>query len=470
VVLPIDQSTEGVTAVASFGGRVFYAGAGSALNSGDQRSPQLTGFIWFSQVIDAIEKLNKCYQDADPTSEHISDLIDTDGGFIIIKDSGVIHKLIVIRAGLLVFANNGVWFIRGGEAGFSPLANTAEKISDIGSIGASSVVPVENTVFYWSIGGIYALGNDADSGLLSAQSVSQDKIQTLYNDITEAAKAHAVGTFDSADRKIRWQYNNDPAFSGTSGRLKNNKELILDIALGAFYPSNLQVLANDSPFISNYLLLPEFTNADEVFDVVVGSDDVVVGVDDVILTTTVEQPASTRVKYFATQEVAGGNIKYTFSFYRDGDFEDWATPNGGTGIDAPAFILTGDEIAQDVMRGKAATYIVSHFERTEDGFELDGSGNIQLANQSSALLQGRWEWTNSVSAGRWTNQFQAYRLRRHFTPVDVNDPFDYGFEVVSTKSKLRGQGKAIRLRWDTEAGKDFRLLGWGITLTGKTKV
>jgi hypothetical protein len=34
--------------------------------------------------------------------------------------------------------------------------------------------------------------------------------------------------------------------------------------------------------------------------------------------------------------------------------------------------------------------------------------------------------------------------------------------VVHTKLKLRGKGKTVRFRFDSEAGKDFVLLGYGL--------
>jgi hypothetical protein len=122
-------------------------------------------------------------------------------------------------------------------------------------------------------------------------------------------------------------------------------------------------------------------------------------------------------------------------------------------------MITGYVSGGDYQRYKQVPYITFHLNRTEDGFELDGE-DIVPSNQSSCLVQAQWEWANSVNSGRWGRQFQAYRYKRHYIPVDVNDPYDYGFTTIVTKNKIRGKGKVLSLRIETEAGKDCQLLGW----------
>jgi len=469
MALPIDRSTEGITTVASFAGRVFYSGAGTKVESGDQRSPQYAGFVFFSQVVDSIEKLNKCYQEAAPTSEHVSELIDTDGGVLILKNAGVIFNMVEFRDGLLIFAEGGVWLISGGTGGFTPLAPPLERLTNVSVVGPRAIVNAENAVFFWSDSGIHAIGISPDTGRLGVTNITENTIQTLFSKISTPAKRVAKGAFDGAARQVRWQFNSLSTFDGAGSVLQNDKELVLDLTLSAFYVSDLKPIATDSPFIGEYIELKAPPLLDIVENVTINGVVVTINAIPVTITEKITQPIPSSIKYFAGQKVTGGNFKYTFSFYRDTDFLDWDT-SSSTGVDAPAFLETGHEIAEDVMRAKAVTYLVSHFERTEDGFELDANGDIILSNPSSALLQGRWEWADSAGSGRWTPQFEAYRLNRHFTPSSVNDPFDFGFEVVTTKNKLPGEGIAVRLRWDTSPGKDCRILGWGLALTGGTQV
>jgi hypothetical protein len=84
----------------------------------------------------------------------------------------------------------------------------------------------------------------------------------------------------------------------------------------------------------------------------------------------------------------------------------------------------------------------------------------------SCLVTARWEWSDDVKSGRFSEQQQAYKRQRVYIPEDAADPFDDGFPVVMTKLKLRGKGKALQLKFESESGKDFVLYGWAIPFTG----
>jgi hypothetical protein len=79
------------------------------------------------------------------------------------------------------------------------------------------------------------------------------------------------------------------------------------------------------------------------------------------------------------------------------------------------------------------------------------------------------EWTNSANSGKWGNQFQAYKLLRNYIPSGVSDSFDYGESVIVTRNKLRGSGKCLSLKLESEDGKDMRILGWGVGVTADGK-
>ncbi len=120
------------------------------------------------------------------------------------------------------------------------------------------------------------------------------------------------------------------------------------------------------------------------------------------------------------------------------------------------------------MRNKQIPYIFFYFNRTEDGFTDIGS-SLAIDNPSSCLVQAQWNWADSVNSGKWGNQFQAYRLLRNYIPSGSGDPFDYGDSVIVTKNKLRGSGKTISLKIQSEAGKDMQILGWGVSAVATSK-
>ena len=467
--LPQDQSTKGPTAIASYAGRLFYAGMGSDLFKGDERSPQFNSYILFSQAILSADNITNCFQEADPTSEHISDIIDTDGGTLAIPEIGKVLKLLAVGDSLLIIADNGIWQIKGSDVAFSATAFNVIKIGDISSINADTIVQVESVVLLWAKSGIYLIAPDQVSGNLVPQNISESRIQSFINNISEVAKSKARGTFDSAARQVRWIYNDTAEYDGITSAYQYNRELVFDTVLQAFYPGTVGKLSGDSPFISGYLPVPNLVKTATIFNIVAGVDSVVVSADTIIISKDIVGRKDRALKYLTTQEVSAGNLKYTFSLFKDNTFVDWISLDT-IGIDAPAFLITGYELLQDSQRNKQITYMTAHFIRTEDGFSVDANNELILDNQSSCLLQAQWEWADSSASGRFGSQFEIYRLKRLFLPKDINDTFDYGFKTVVTKNKLRGKGRAISLKFDTSPKKDLRMLGWGLDISGNIAV
>jgi len=454
-----DQETGSFTTVASYAGRVFYSGVSSYINSPDERSPNYSNYIFFSQVVTAPDKIGKCYQEADPTSPNISDIIDTDGGTIQIPEATRIYRLIATQTSLLVFAENGIWEVFGDTNGFIATSYQLSKITSTGFSAPKSVVEAIGTIFAWTKAGIYVVAQDPASGRYKAENISLTTIQTMYNAIGEVAKNNAKGFYDEKENKIRWLYNNTSAYSGTSYVNKYNRELVLDLTLQAFYP---QTIATGVPYVADYIALPNYTTASAEEDVYSGND---------VVTTNTAVPVVVdnnvivgRITPFSFLTIVG--TSFTFSQYNDESFYDWKSYDG-VGVNFSSYLLTGHEVFGDVMRTKQVPYIWFYFTKTEDGFELDGGSNLQLSHPSSCRVRAQWNWTDSVASGQWGNSFQAYRLKRNYIPSGIFDTFDYGYEVIVTKNKLRGSGRSLTLLVESEAGKDMRLLGWSVIVSAE---
>jgi len=123
----------------------------------------------------------------------------------------------------------------------------------------------------------------------------------------------------------------------------------------------------------------------------------------------------------------------------------------------------------DPIRLKHITHLTTFFNRTEDGYELDDDGNIQFTNPSGCNVQTRWEWTDG-DIGRWSAEQEAYKLHQTYLPEDETDDFDYGFEVVKSKLRMRGKGHAFSFRFSSVSGKDFQLIGMAVNVRAGTKV
>jgi hypothetical protein len=456
VDLPEDKTNGGASVVAEFAGRVFYAGFTNDVTNGDSQSPQLASYIFYSQIVTNKFHVNLCYQEGDPTDIEAPDLLETDGGFIKLAGATNIQALIDVGDGLMAVAENGVWFVRGSDTGtFSATNQSVIKISEHGTTAPSSVVLVDGTIAYWSDDAIYHITKD-NSGSWVVQDLSQN-IKTLYQEIDSVEKVYCQGAFDSYDKKVRWLYNCRTESTNPP------QELIFDLQLGAFYPATIgQLGSGNDPLPLGPVNVPPFNSGEVSQEVLVGVDMVLSDTEDVVVTNQLPSSGFRETEYLTL--LADNSI--TFSAYNNGTFKDWVSEDS-VGVDAPAYLLTGYIGNGDLHRHKQIPYIFFHLLRTETGFIDDGDDLIPQ-NESSCLVQSQWDWTDSPAYGKWGRQFQAYRYRRHYTPEDVNDEYDYGTKTIVTKNKLRGRGRVVSLLISSEPEKDLNLLGWsmGIGMNG----
>ena len=462
--LPLDKENGAFSTVASYAGRIFYSGVNSNITSADSRSPNYSGYVFFTTVVTADDKLGVCYQEADPTDANINDLVTTDGGTIQIPEATQIVKIVSSQASLLVFADNGVWEVYGDTGGFIATSFQTSKVSTNGVKNAKSIVNVNGNFVYWSKAGIYLLTPDAASGRFTAKSISLTTIQSLFLDIPTVGKNYCKGFYDEKENRVRWLYNDTDNYTTSNYINKYNKELVLDLTLEAFYLNEFASLASNSPYIADYIEIPGYSVSATDSNVLKGTDEVIITAGDkVIITQDVVASRSTQFSFLTMR-----GTSFTVSKFINKSFTEWELAGSGTGVSYSSYLVTGYELFGDIMRNKQIPYVFFYFNRTEDGFTDDGT-MLQIDNPSSCLVQAQWNWANSANSGKWGNQFQAYRLLRNYIPSGPADTFDYGDAVIVTKNKLRGSGKTISLKIQSEVGKDMQILGWGVTATATSK-
>jgi hypothetical protein len=206
--------------------------------------------------------------------------------------------------------------------------------------------------------------------------------------------------------------------------------------------------------------VPPFNSGTTVDDVVVNAVQVQASAVDVQVTSSIRTASLREIKYLTVTGIDSSNQpQYTFSDFNNQNFLDWNTFDS-VGQDAYAFMLTGHTTGGDSSRKKYYPTVYFHFKRTEDGFEVVDDETVPT-KQSSCKVQAQWDWANSAQSGKFGREFQAYRYKRHFIPEEITDPYDYGFETIVTRNRLRGNGRALSLLIKSEPGKDLRLLGWG---------
>jgi hypothetical protein len=457
VSLPQDKTNGGAKSIAEFAGRVFYAGFSSENIGGDSQSPNLASYVFFSQLVKDRSQITRCFQEGDPTGAEEPDLLDTDGGFVRLAGAYNIQSMVDVGSALMVFAENGVWAISGSDNGtFTANNQTTGKVSEHGTLAPQSVVLVDGTVMYWSDDAIYHVARD-QFGTWGAKELSVN-IRDLYQNIDSSDKAVAQGIFDSYSKKVRWMY------STRTQSTDSPRELVFDLILAAFYPATIGQIGSTGPKPIAPIQVSPFNLVTQDLEVAVLEDsDVLSDTEDVVVATEVTSSGFLETAYITLiNQGAPSLTQMTFSTYRNTSFLDWFSVDG-TGVDSPAFLLTGYIGNGDFHRQKQVPYIYFHLLRTETGF-VDSGDDLTPLNESSCLVQSQWDWSNSESYGKWGRQFQAYRYRRHYTPEDVSDTYDYGTKTIVTKNKLRGRGRVVSLLISTEPGKDLKLLGWSMNI------
>lgn len=454
---PSDYTSGSATCVVTYSGRVFYSGFNGEVVDGDARSPNLSSYVLFSQLVNNVQDIGKCYQEGDPTSDESPELVDTDGGFIKLSDAYGISSMVNIGKGLLVLAANGVWYITGGnDYGFTATSYLVNKITEHGCVAPRSVVLIDGTVMYWSDDGIYHVKPN-QYGDLEATNISAQNIQTLYGDIDSDLKLKVSGVYDSYEKKVRWLYDNEVFQARTV------KELILDVTLGAFYKFEVARCTSvyRRPLIP--FEVPPYSLSTVQDNVFYLSDQVTNGSDNVYIDSQTRISGLREVMYLVIMNNdSSGNIQYSFGSYSDTDFVDWGQT--ATPVDAEAYLYTGYMSGGEFMLNKQVPYIMFYFERTETGFDTEGS-DLVARNASSCKVRSLWEWSDNINSGRWGQEFQAYRYNRHYIPETSGSSYDYGQSVIATKNKLRGKGRVLSLYIKTEPGKDCRLLGWSMMVS-----
>jgi len=436
VSLPTDSTPNGATVVADFAGRVFYAGFSGEVVGGDARSPGLNSYIFFSQLVKGKRDFFKCYQEGSPASRENFDLVDTDGGFIRISGMNKVIGMMDLGSSLMVIADNGVWQITGGsDYGFSPINLKVSRLSPFGAVSSQSIVEANGVGMYWGNDGIYAISKN-QFGDYVVSSLTEETIQTLYDNIPPISRVRSAGAYNGYTKKIHWIYKIAPLFTQDSFTY----ELIFDTVLKAFSLHRIYQNTADMP-VSQVL---------EVFSPIPP-----------IITSTEDNILQEPIYLFLLGSRVTNVASFGFSYYHAEDFVDWSI--SGFGRDAYAYLVAGAIAGGDSSTRKFLPYVTTHMERTEVGVDPI---TLEPLKQSGCLMRVRWGWADTILSGKWTRLQQIYRYRLPQFVTGPSDLYDNGFTLITSKSKVRGTGNAFSMEFQSEAEKDCVLIGWNIFAQG----
>lgn len=415
-----------VTDVAFMSGKYFYL-------SGDT--------VLFSQTVTEDNKgFDKCYMDADPTSEDAVEPLSTDGGYVKFQTMGDGLALKTFNRGVLIFGRDVVWGLISPESGrFTATEYDTVEISRAGIIGPQSVVSVADSVYYWSPLGIFRIGVNQQTGsTMVAENITQMTIQSFYNNIPTASKEACRSAFDYANNRIYWFYPLDPTKPAVLDGV-----LLFDLNYSAFYVFKLSeggAVTAVFETINNYEISPTaYVKAGGV--TVTAGDQYVIA----------KEQVNTYNRFVAIQHcIINEDNEISFGDFNSREFIDW-DKNGydsymvSRPITHEGLSRYGREVGS-TADNKQVPILQTLFKRTEEGC-------LNLPKEyiapSGAMIRMRWGWSLNEHSNRWDMVQNAYRPQKDF----MND------EYVESRIHIRGRGKAYQIEIRNDGNKDLRLAG-----------
>lgn len=376
-------------------GRVFYGAQGR---------------VYFSQVIvDNFESLGRCYQRNDPISSEISDLLDTDGGEILIQDAGTIIAMEPYKTGILVFCDNGIWYISGStDIGFTATSYIVNKVSPFVLYAPRTVIAARDAVLFGGKEACYAITSQA-AGQVDVSPITEGTIDSTWK---EFINVETCATYDELRKQVHFvKY-------GVNGGI-----LVLDAKLNAWFPWRVN-------------LNPDNEETGYEF---VGS----------VWNDTLRQSVYALYDGTEVRFASEGTTLYDL------------TPNGVY----ESYIVTQPETMGNYTRHKGVPLIQVFFRRTESEITGYEDSSYVFDKPSSCKMSLTFDWDSNKE----TPERSIYRaLPPRFIPPTVPYTLPFGNEMIVFKDKVRGKGRSVKVRFESVGTDKLDLYGYSIQASMKT--
>ena len=425
----LNDTTSGVyrpSAVAFFANRIWYAGVDAS---------GYNNVLYFSQLLDDITKVGKCYQQNDPTDETFNDLLPTDGGTLVIPALSNVTKMMEVNNSLMIFATNGIWRITGSEGiGFTASDFSVTQVSSLQNRGRLSYVDVNGTPIWVNAQGVYTIGQQG------VQSISEQTIQTFFDTIPKTSIPYIKGIYNQDDKCVYWLYKSE-SVGPVDRNYEYDRVLVLNTETGAFYPWTMGV--SSARNVIGLAVVTGSSTETTVDNVIDSSSNTVVdsNTDQVVANTVTTVSLSPTTK-FLVEYLDSGVRKLTWAEEFCTTYEDFNACTVGQGVDYSSYFISGYKTRGEAIRQQQATYMMLH-SRAESG--------------ASVYVQGVWDYKTSSGTKRWSNPQQGYRHKS-------NSAF------TTRKLKIRGNGLSLQIRCYSETNKPFNITGWAMLETAANAV
>lgn len=367
----------------------------------------LANNIYFTQIIESDTQYGYCYQKNDPTDENLPDLLPDDGGVIKIPEMGSLVKMYAYQNALLVYANNGVWLVAGSSgSSFKADDYQVKKLSSIGMNSPNSLISIKGLPAWWGEDGIYTVKFDANYDSFTPVSLTAESIDRLYRSIPSNNKQYVQGCYDETEQVAYWIYSADEDLP--SDVYRYDSVLCLDGKSQAFYTWEIGA----GPIV-------------RTIDYIKPADRSVEGL----------------VKLMIHRSYNGSTANQTFAEIQNTNYIDWQEE--GTETDYESTFVTGYKLDGETQRFFQSNYVFVFLETEEN---------------ASCFMQGVFDFTTSSAEGKWSTSQQIYN--ENLTNRGVN----------FRRLKVRGKGRALQLKFESESQKPFTIIGWSIWETSNSGI
>lgn len=365
--------------------------------------------IYFSQIIEQDPlKAQFCYQEADPTSNDVSDVVDTDGGVINLLEASFVIKIMSASNSVVVFCENGVWDIAGQEGDqFKPSAYVPRKVSDSELLSIKTASDIEGIPIWVATDGIYTMGQNEITRSYEEQSLTEETIATWFDD-NMATETDIDICYDRTSRKVYFQYGNN--------------FLVYDTVTRTFHP---WTLGTSTKTIHGVFSTKDRGTASTVDTVTVNGEIVTADGENVTVDVVIDSTSTITLK-----TIIFNATSVTFGGFIDEGFYDWDN------VPYTVFMESGYMFEQAPVNRKSIPYITCWFK--EDGIN------------SECNLYHKWDFSTDTTSNLEVGPIDVYQTRGPYR------------NTTMTTNQLHGSGNFVVLRWEGVAGKDFDFYGFNI--------
>jgi hypothetical protein len=376
--------------------------------------------VYFSQVfIDDLDSLGRCYQRNDPTAEISNDILDTDGGEILLQECGSILAMCQFQLGILVFCSKGVWYISGGDGGFKATAYKVDKVSSDRIVGTRAYTPVGSDVMMAASDGLYVISSN-EFGVPKIDSITDSTIKTYWQ------------TFSQPELQLVYDEQGKRVYMLRCS-CDEGSALLLDLQAGAFYPWQLKGSTVSVPMKYEGLAYSK---------------------------------KQQQVVFFARRTNDTSTLRFTVAKEQPSNlFLD-------LGVESySSYIVTNPETLGNYTRKKGVPLIDVYMRKTETSItEFDGVQYV-YDKPSGCSMSLIWEWGTQGNARRSSPSRSIYNpVPRWYAPEVIPTAFDTGDSIITYKDKIRGTGKAVQFRFESIGDKDMQILGFSVGFSAKGRM